>query len=123
MTNDKLRMTMLYDFYGDLLTDKQREYYDLYHNEDLSLSEIAANVGISRQGVYDIVTRAENTLRETERKTGLIKRFEEIQLQLVKAQRLAEDIVRQADNEETTALASQLTSLLAALKGQESDGI
>jgi predicted DNA-binding protein YlxM (UPF0122 family) len=66
---------MLLDFYGELLTDKQREYYDLYYNEDLSLSEIAENVGITRQGVHDIIVRAENTLLETERKTGLIKRF------------------------------------------------
>ncbi len=64
--------TMLFDFYGDLLTEKQREYYDLYYNEDLSLSEIAENVGITRQGVHDIVARAESSLLETERKTGLI---------------------------------------------------
>ena len=123
MTNDKLRMTMLYDFYGDLLTDKQREYYDLYHNEDLSLSEIAENVGITRQGVHDILARAENTLLETERKTGLIERFVSIQSQLGLALSLAEDIARQAGNDHTTALASQLTDLLTALKGQETDGI
>ena len=123
MTNDKLRMTMLFDFYGDLLTDKQREYYDLYYNEDLSLSEIAANVGITRQGVHDIIVRAENTLRETELKTGLIERFSEMQALLARAQCLAEAIARQADNDITTALASQLYVLLAALKGQESDGI
>jgi predicted DNA-binding protein YlxM (UPF0122 family) len=121
--NDKLQMTMLYDFYGDLLTDKQREYYDLYHNEDLSLSEIADNVGITRQGVHDIIVRAENTLLDTEQKTGLIERFAAMQSQLARALGLAEDIVRQTDNEKTTALAMQLTDLLAALKGQESDGI
>ena len=114
---------MLYDFYGDLLTDKQREYYDLYHNEDLSLSEIAENVGITRQGVHDIIVRAENTLLNTERKTGLIDRFAAMQSQLTHALSLAKTIVQQADNEKTTALASQLTDLLAALKGQDSDGI
>ena len=51
--------TMLFDFYGELLTEKQREYFDLHYNEDLSLAEIAALTGISRQGVWDIIRRAE----------------------------------------------------------------
>ena len=67
-------MTLLYDFYGDLLTDRQREFYDLYHNEDLSLAEIAENAGITRQGVRDVLVRAEATLNEIEEKTGLIQR-------------------------------------------------
>ncbi|NCB50508.1 MAG: winged helix-turn-helix transcriptional regulator [Clostridia bacterium] len=68
---------MLFDFYGELLTDKQREYFDLHYNEDLSLAEIAEQMGISRQGVWDIIRRAEAALRETEEKTGLIGRFTE----------------------------------------------
>ena len=48
MKNQTFRMTMLFDFYGELLTDRQKEFYDLYYNEDLSLSEIAENYGISR---------------------------------------------------------------------------
>ena len=63
------------DFYGELLTDKQREYFDLHYNEDLSLAEIAALTGISRQGVWDIIKRAEATLKEIEAKTGLVARF------------------------------------------------
>jgi uncharacterized protein len=117
MTDDKLRMTMLFDFYGDLLTDKQREYYDLHHNEDLSLSEIAENVGITRQGVYDIIVRAENILLETEQKTGIIKRFTELQGGIAKAVCLAEDIKSHAQNEASAALASQLIHLLSSLKG------
>ena len=49
--------TMLFDFYGELLTDKQREYFDLHYNEDLSLAEIAQSEGITRQGVWDIILR------------------------------------------------------------------
>ena len=67
--------TMLFDFYGELLTDKQREYFDLHYNEDLSLGEIAEQTGISRQGVWDIIRRAEAALMETEKKTGLVGRF------------------------------------------------
>lgn len=117
MTDDKLQMTMLLDFYGDLLTDKQREYYDLYHNEDLSLSEIAQNVGITRQGVHDIIVRAENTLLETERKTGLIKRFTEMQAKITNAIVLAENIEKQAENENMAATAAQLAVVLTSLKG------
>ena len=51
MKNQTFRMTMLLDFYGDVLTERQKEFFDLYYNEDLSLSEIAENYGISRQGV------------------------------------------------------------------------
>ena len=67
--------TMLFDFYGELLTDKQREYFDLHYNEDLSLAEIAESEGITRQGVWDIIRRGEETLRRYERKTGLVARF------------------------------------------------
>lgn len=77
LSSDTVFRTMLFDFYGELLTDKQREYFDLHFNEDLTLAEIAEMNGISRQGVWDIIRRAENTLRQTEEKTGLIRRFEE----------------------------------------------
>ncbi len=75
MTDNTLFRTMLFDFYGELLTDKQREYFDLHYNEDLSLAEIAEQNGISRQGVWDIIRRAEQSLRDIEEKTGLVRRF------------------------------------------------
>ena len=74
---DRRRQSLLLDFYGELLTDKQRGCYDLHVNEDLSLSEIAEQLGVSRQGVWDNIRRAEKTLTEIEEKTGLIARFEE----------------------------------------------
>lgn len=79
MKNQAYRMTMLYDFYGDLLTKRQKEFYDLYYNEDLSLAEIAENYGITRQGVRDIIVRAEGSLTDIEEKTGLIHRFHALQ--------------------------------------------
>ena len=75
MKNQAYRMAMLFDFYGDLLTDRQREFYDLYYNDDLSLAEIAENYGITRQGVRDNIVRAERALEEIEEKTGLIRRY------------------------------------------------
>ena len=75
MKNQTYRMTMLFDFYGELLTDRQKEFYQLYYDEDLSLGEIAENYGISRQGVRDVIVRAEAYMTEIEDKTGLVKRF------------------------------------------------
>ena len=72
--DDTFLRTMLFDFYGDLLTDKQREYYDLHYLNDLSLFEIAEMNGTSRQVVWDIIRRAEQALREYEEKTGLVAR-------------------------------------------------
>ncbi len=66
---------MLFDFYGELLTERQKEFFDLYYNEDLSLAEIAENAGISRQGVRDVIVRAETVMQDMEDKTGIIKRF------------------------------------------------
>ena len=75
MKSQAYRMALLYDFYGDVLTPRQKEFYDLYYNEDLSLAEIAENNGITRQGVRDVIVRAEAILTDLEDKTGLIKRF------------------------------------------------
>ena len=85
MKNQAYRMTMLFDFYGELLTDRQKEFFDLYYNEDLSLAEIAENYGISRQGVRDAIVRAEGIMTEMEDKTGIIRRFHLTQSQLSSA--------------------------------------
>ena len=79
MKNQTYRMTLLYDFYGDVLTDRQKEFYDLYYNEDLSLAEISENYGITRQGVRDVIVRAEGIMTDLEEKTGIIKRFKAMQ--------------------------------------------
>ncbi|MDO4670817.1 MAG: putative DNA-binding protein [Aerococcus sp.] len=60
------RMNQLYDYYQGLLTDKQRQYLDLYYREDYSLGEIAENLGVSRQAVYDNIHRSEQTLTHYE---------------------------------------------------------
>lgn len=76
-------IAMLLDFYGELLTEKQRETMDLYYNEDLSLAEIAEPLNISRQGVRDSIKRGEKQLMELEDTLGLAKRFREIKKEVV----------------------------------------
>ncbi|MBR7122199.1 MAG: HTH domain-containing protein [Oscillospiraceae bacterium] len=71
---DALEMTLLFDYYGDLLTERQRMCFDLRHNQDLSLTEIAQELGVSRQGVHDNLSRAEALLRNMEEKTGCVRR-------------------------------------------------
>lgn len=74
MKNDAFSMTLLFDYYGELLTEKQKTYFDLYYNQDFSLAEIAEEEGISRQGVHDNLTRTEAALRNFEEKTGIVAR-------------------------------------------------
>lgn len=71
---EPLEMTLFYDYYGDLLTERQRSCVDLRYNQDLSLAEIAQELGVSRQGVFDNLSRAEALLRNMEEKTGCVRR-------------------------------------------------
>lgn len=75
MKGKSFEFVVLFDFYGDLLTEKQHDFFDLYYNHDLSLGEIADNEGITRQGVRDAISRAEETLNELESKLGLADRY------------------------------------------------
>ena len=71
---EALEMTLLFDYYGDLLTERQRACLDMRYNQDLSLGEIAQELGVSRQGVHDNLSRAEALLRNMEEKTGCVHR-------------------------------------------------
>ena len=75
--NKVLRVGELYDFYGALLTDKQRDCLNMHYLQDLSLGEIAEEFGVSRQAVHDILRRAEQTLEDYEEKLGLAARYAE----------------------------------------------
>ena len=68
--------SLLYDFYGQLLSRRQRQVMELYHEENLSLSEIAEEFGISRQGVHDALKNAEKALHEYEEKLGLMEKLQ-----------------------------------------------
>ena len=70
-----LNMSFLLDFYGDVLSEKQREAMDLFYNGDLSLAEISEEQGITRQGVRDRIVKGEQIITELESKLGLARRF------------------------------------------------
>ena len=78
-TIKNLEISILLDYYGNMLTDKQREVVEWYYNDDLSLAEIAEHTGITRQGVRDSIKRAEAQLLECESKMGLRRRFDNMQ--------------------------------------------
>ena len=88
---DIIKLGKLYDFYGELLTDHQKEIYeDLVYN-DLSISEIAQDHGISRQGAHDLIKRINNILSNYEKKLGLVSRFDSIKQQVESIDKLTKE--------------------------------
>lgn len=87
-----LEISYLLDFYGDMLTQKQRDVMEQYYNDDLSLSEIAENFGITRQGVRDAIKHGEAALLELEQKVGFAARYRQMSENLSRL----EHIVREA---------------------------
>ena len=113
---DALEMTLLFDYYGDLLTDRQRMCFDLRHNQDLSLAEIAEELNVSRQGVHDNLSRAESLLRNMELKTGCVSRD-------LACRRAANEIAKAAqvlqthDDMNVVAIARQIQAAAEQLEG------
>lgn len=115
MKLDELGLSLLFDYYGDLLTEKQRTCFDLYYNQDLSLGEIAQEAGISRQGVHDSLSRAETALRTMEEKTGAVAR----DLQCRRAMgriRAAARALEACPDEETVRLAREILAAADTVK-------
>lgn len=101
MYNKIVQIALLYDFYGQLLTDKQMDIVDMYYNNDLSLGEISEQQGISRQGVYDSLKRAEKTLYDFEEKLGLVSRFLKQKESMREITEMLDEILKKDDlNEE-----------------------
>lgn len=86
-----LSISVLMDFYGELLTDKQRDTLDLYYNRDYSLAEIAQDLDISRQGVRDFIKRGEKQLAEFEEKLGMADKYEKISADIERLERLLDN--------------------------------
>lgn len=106
MLEDIFTINMLYDFYGNLLPQRQREFVRLYREENWSLSEIAEEFVLTRQGVYDSVRKAEKALYEYESKLKLMERFRKTEQALRHIDRALTQLIEQSG--EDTALAVQL---------------
>lgn len=119
MRNVSLELTILFDFYGDILTEKQRELFDLYYNEDLSLAEIAEHLGITRQGVRDSIVRSEEILRKFEDKLGLAEKYGKLSENVRKITKAAERIMLINDtnyrNAELNICATEICEVAKAL--------
>lgn len=105
---------LLYDFYGELLTAHQRNVYEGVVYENLSLAEIAAEQGISRQGVHDIVKRCDRILLEYEEKLKLVSRFMKIQKQVQEIDRLSE-LYEKNELEDKSAYCQKVRQLSAEI--------
>jgi len=87
-----VEVSLLFDFYGELLTKRQADAIELYYNQDLSLSEISEHLNITRQGVRDSIKRGEKLLFELEQKLGIVKRFITIQKKINAAKDIVDDM-------------------------------
>ena len=112
---DALEMTLLFDYYGELLTERQRACLDLRYNQDLSLSEIAQELGVSRQGVYDNLNRAESILQDMEEKTGFVRRSMETRKAVRQILSAAQQLASYPDNT-VPALAGDILSAIQRLE-------
>ena len=92
VTEKNIEISYLFDFYGEILSEKQQLAVEMYYNDDLSLSEVAQQLGISRQGVRDSLKRSENALYEMEEKLGLAAKFGSMLESLEKIKGCAEKI-------------------------------
>ena len=112
---DALEMTLLFDYYGDLLTERQRLCFDMRYNQDLSLGEIAQELNVSRQGVYDNLNRAEALLKNMEEKTGCVARDLACRKAAHHVCELADSLLSSSD-ENVKRIAGEILSHLEALK-------
>ena len=99
-TEKNLKVAYLFDFYGDILSEKQQLAVELYYNDDVSLSEVAAQIGISRQGVRDSLKRSENALFDMENKLGLAQRFGSMLGEIEAIKRNAAEIEERSSGDE-----------------------
>lgn len=90
--DDILQLTLLYDFYGELLTEKQKQVYEMHYQNDLSLTEIGEELSISRQAVRDQLKRTERILLDYEEKLQLVSRFQAQKKAVREMKRIMEDM-------------------------------
>ena len=94
---ETLELILLFDYYGDLLTQRQKLCFDMHYNQDLSLGEIAQELSISRQAVYDNLSRTEALLKNMEEKTGCVRRDRQLRKAMEEIAAAAETLVSHSD--------------------------
>ncbi len=97
--DDILQLTLLYDFYGELLTEKQKQVYEMHYQNDLSLTEIGEELSISRQAVRDQLKRTERILWGYEEKLQLVARFQAQKKAVKRMQRILEQLEEKKHDE------------------------
>ena len=119
-----LYISSLLDVYGEFLSEKQRNLTEHYYNEDLSLSEIAANEDISRQGVRDSIKRGENILTELEEQVGFAEKYRVLMDGISKIKTYAQNIAyynsaSYTTNDDIQKSAVDIMSIIDSLAEQE----
>ena len=109
--------SLLYDFYGQLLTKRKQEVMELYHEENLSLAEIADEFGISRAAVHDSLKSAEKSLQEYEQKLELVSKFMETTSVIEKIDEMIDDLAKQYM--ENPQLVQKLEEIKSVINGLE----
>lgn len=110
-----VRQALLYDFYGELLTEHQKSVYSDIVLNDLSYSEVARNEGISRQGVYDLVKRCDSILEDYESKLLLVAKFLETNDRVSRIHDLAAELLGMADNSELRDKITEIEGISKAI--------
>ena len=111
-----IEVSLLFDFYGELLKPSGWQAIDLYYNDDLSLAEIAAQTGITRQGVRDSIKRCEQQLFDFEKKLGLFRQFQTLRQGLDEIAVIAQKIKTDSQDNTIKALAQSIEQKAGALK-------
>ncbi|MGL5269170.1 MAG: YlxM family DNA-binding protein [Selenomonadaceae bacterium] len=117
MLEKLLQMSALFDFYGALLTEKQQRCLEMHLFEDFSLSEIGSELGISRQAVYDIIHRSEQSLRDYENKLGLVARHESERDELQAVVHMMQKLKREDNSSDIDDLIKRLANLIGKVRG------
>ena len=115
----KLEISLLYDFYGEMIPASQQRVVELYVNDDLSLSEVADIMGISRQGVRDSLNRAGVKLRDCEQRLGLLKAYRERQKAAGDIRSAVEDILALTDDPDIRAKCGDILRYTESLNERE----
>lgn len=117
MIDEITEASLLYDFYGQLLTKRKQQVMELYHEENLSLSEIADEFGISRAAVHDSLKSAEKSLREYEEKLGLVAKFVASEKAVRKAGHMLEELASSRSGDmELTAELQRIKAVITSLE-------